>query len=113
MDYQPTLGDELRDAGMALAVSNAEQQLVHQVDLAIVRCVQVRPLFTAEDVRNDVEAAYGPDWAYVQLDRQVSKVIGARLNAQARRGLIATTGQTVKATRPEAHSRRLLVWRRA
>ena len=112
MDGQLTIGDELRDRGMALATSNTERELVHQVDLAIVRCVQQRPLFTAEDVRTEIESAYGDRWPY-GADRSISKVIGARLNAQSRRGLITSSGQTVKATRPEAHSRRLLVWRRA
>lgn len=111
MDRQLTLGEEARDRGMALATSNTDRELVHQVDLAIARCIQQRPLFTAEDVRDQVEAAYGP--AFEDVTRQVSKVIGARLNAQARRRLIVTSGQTTKATRPEAHARRLLVWRRA
>jgi hypothetical protein len=40
----------------------------------------------------------------------VSKVIGGRLRAAAVRGDIYTLGETVIALRPEAHSRRMLVW---
>lgn len=111
MDRQLTLGEEHRDRGMALAVTNTDRELVHQVDLAIVRLVQTRPLFTAETVRADLEDAYRAEMPWTPA--AVSKIIGARLNAAARRGLITTTGQTVKAKRPEAHARRLLVWRRA
>jgi hypothetical protein len=112
MDEQLTIGDELRDRGMARAVSNSDREFVHQVDLAIARTRQYRPLFTAEDVREQLEAAYGSGWPTFGLDRNVSKVIGARMNAQARKGYIRTTGMTTKATRPEAHSRRLLIWTR-
>lgn len=107
---QPTLGDALRDRGMALATINTERETVHQVDLAIVRAIQRHPLITAETVRDELEDTYTLLGADVPTG--VSKVIGARLNAAARRGLIRTTGMTTKAARPEAHSRRLLVWTR-
>ena len=110
MDEQLTLGEELRDRGMALAVSNTPDEFVHQVDLAIIRVRQDRPLFTAEDVRADLEAAYGSSWPQAVLDRTVSRIIGARMNAAGRRRLIRNTGSTVTAKRPEAHHRRLSVW---
>jgi hypothetical protein len=104
---QPDLfsGDELRDFGMQAA--ERDRTLICQaVDTAIRILAQTRLLgFTAEDVRlrlrQDVR----------DLD-DVSKVIGARIRANAVAGLIHTRGETVKATRPDAHARRMLTWYR-
>jgi hypothetical protein len=106
MDAQLTLGDELRDRGMAVATTNTPTELVTLVDVAIMVCRDRYPLFTADHVRTLVELEVGDH-------PRLSAVIGARMNAAGRRREIASTGMTTKSTRPEAHSRRLLVWRRA
>ena len=46
-------------------------------------------------------------------DGDIGRIIGARMNAAGRRRQITNTGMTVKSIRADAHSRRLLVWRRA
>jgi len=100
---QLTIGDELRDRGMARAVSNTSDDLVDLVDQAIKVAADRHPLFTADHVRQLVELEVGEA-------PRLSAVIGARMNAAARRRLIRSTGMTTKASRPSAHSRRLLVW---
>lgn len=104
---QLKLGDDLRDSGMALATSNTDGQIVQAVDIAIGVCLSRYPMFTSDHVRDQVEVGMG----YAGAD--IGKVIGARMNAAGRRGDIITTGMTTKSSRPDAHSRRLLVWRRA
>lgn len=103
--HQLTLGDDLRDRGMAVATSNTPVDLVDLVDQAVRVCADRHPLFTADHVRQLVELEVGDH-------PRLSAVIGARMNAAGRRREIVATGQTVKSTRPSAHSRRLLVWRR-
>lgn len=105
-EQQLTLGDELRDRGMAVATINTPAELVELVDQAIAVCSHRHPLFTADHVRQLVELEVGDH-------PRLSAVIGARMNAAGRRGAITATGQTVKSSRPSAHSRRLLVWRRS
>ena len=106
MDDQLTLGDELRDRGMALAVTNTNVELVELVDQAVRVAAERYALFTADHVRQLVELEVG------DVPR-LSAIIGARMNAAGRRREIASTGMTTKSSRPSAHSRRLLVWRRA
>jgi hypothetical protein len=103
---QLTLGDELRDQGMAVATANSDPQLVKAVDAAIEVCAGRYPLFTADHVRDLVTVGMG-------YDGDVGRIIGARMNAAGRRRQITNTGMTTKSTRADAHSRRLLVWRRA
>lgn len=103
---QLTLGDELRDQGMAVATANSDPQLVEAVDAAIEVCAGRYPLFTADHVRNLVTVGMG-------YDGDIGRIIGARMNAAGRRRQITNTGMTTKSTRADAHSRRLLVWRRA
>lgn len=103
---QLTLGDELRDQGMAVATANSDPQLVKAVDAAIEVCAGRYPLFTADHVRNLVTVGMG-------YDGDIGRIIGARMNAAGRRRQITNTGMTTKSTRADAHSRRLLVWRRA
>ena len=103
---QLTLGDELRDQGMAVATANSDPQLVKAVDAAIEVCAGRYPLFTADHVRDLVTVGMG-------YDGDIGRIIGARMNAAGRRGSIIATGQTVKSNRPDSRSRRLLVWRRA
>lgn len=103
---QLTLGDELRDQGMAVATANSDPQLVKAVDAAIEVCAGRYPLFTADHVRDLVRVGMG-------YDGDIGRIIGARMNAAGRRRQITNTGMTTKSTRADAHSRRLLVWRRA
>ena len=103
---QLTLGDELRDQGMAVATANSDPQLVKAVDAAIEVCAGRYPLFTADHVRDPVTVGMG-------YDGDIGRIIGARMNAAGRRRQITNTGMTTKSTRADAHSRRLLVWRRA
>jgi len=103
---QLTLGDELRDQGMSVATANSDPQLVKAVDAAIEVCAGRYPLFTADHVRDLVTVGMG-------YDGDIGRIIGARMNAAGRRRQITTTGMTTKSTRADAHSRRLLVWRRA
>jgi hypothetical protein len=101
--HRPT-GDELRDSGIA-AAERDRVIVIQAVDLAVATCAEGDDGFTAEDVR----AYLG---RYVRDLDDVSKVIGGRIRAAALTGTIYTTGETVKAARPGAHSRRLLVWYR-
>jgi hypothetical protein len=103
---QPDLftGDELRDFGIQSAESG-RTLIIQAVDTAISICTASDDGFTAEDVR----AWLG---RYVRDLEDVSAVIGGRMRAAALRGDIYTTGETVIARRPDAHSRRLLVWYR-
>ena len=103
---QLTLGDELRNQGMAVATANSDPQLVKAVDAAIEVCAGRYPLFTADHVRDLVTVGMG-------YDGDIGRIIGARMNAAGRRRQITNTGMTTKSTRADAHSRRLLVWRRA
>ena len=103
---QLTLGDELRDQGMAVATANSDPQLVKAVDAAIEVCAGRYPLFTADHVRDLVTVGMG-------YDGDIGRIIGARMNAAGRRRQITNTGMTTKSTRADAHLRRLLVWRRA
>ena len=103
---QLTLGDERRDRGMAVATAGSDPQLVKAVDAAIEVCAGHYPLFTADHVRDLVTVGMG-------YDGDVGRIIGARMNAAGRRRQITNTGMTTKSTRADAHSRRLLVWRRA
>jgi len=103
---QLTLGDERRDRGMAVATASSDPQLVKAVDAAIEICAGRYPLFTADHVRDLVTVGMG-------YDGDIGRIIGARMNAAGRRRQITNTGMTTKSTRADAHSRRLLVWRRA
>lgn len=106
MDTQPDLftGAQLRDHGIEAA--ERDRTLVAQaVDVAIRHAAHAKPDgFTAEDVR-------GRLGRYVRDLDDVGKVIGGRIRAAATSGLIHTTGETITATRPDAHARRMLVWR--
>jgi hypothetical protein len=103
---QPDLfsGEQLRDFGIE-AAERDRTLIIQAVDKAIEICADGGDCFTAEDVR----AWLG---RYVRDLEDVSAVIGGRMRAAALRGDIYTTGETVIARRPDAHSRRLLVWYR-
>ena len=106
MDSQLTFSEQLRDEGMAASIAGAHSAIVRFVDAAIdtqlMRCGGEG--FTSEDVREHLEL--------LEHSATVSKVIGARMNAASRRGVMYSKGETRKATRPDAHARRLLVWYR-
>jgi hypothetical protein len=106
MDSQLTFGEQLRDEGMAAAQINAHSAIVRFVDAAIDTELMLcgGEGFTAEDVRGRL--------TLLEHSATVSKVIGARMNAAAHRGVMFTKGETRKAARPDAHARRLLVWYR-
>jgi len=101
---QPDLftGDELRDYGIA-AAERDRTLVVQAVDKAIEIVAHGGDGFTAEDVRSYLGR-------YVRDLDDVSKVIGGRIRAAAKRGDIYTLGETIIAHRPSAHSRRMLVW---
>jgi hypothetical protein len=110
---QPDLftGDELRDFGIA-AAERDRTLVIQAVDKAIEMLASTYMAhdgharligFTAEHVRDYLGR-------YVKDLEDVSKVIGGRLRAAAVRGDIYTSGETVIAVRPSAHSRRMLVW---
>ena len=101
---QPDLftGDELREYGIA-AAERDRTLVVQAVDKAIEIVAHGGDGFTAEDVRSYLGR-------YVRDLDDVSKVIGGRIRAAAKRGDIYTLGETIIAHRPSAHSRRMLVW---
>jgi hypothetical protein len=104
---QPDLftGPQLRDEGITAAQQDRELAC-QAVDTAIRICAYgTDDGFTAEDVRDYLGR-------YVRDLPEVSKVIGGRIRAAALAGLIHTTGETVTAKRPDAHARRMLIWRR-
>ena len=101
---QPDLftGDELRDMGIE-AAERDRTLVIQAVDKALEICAAGGDGFTAEEVR----AYLG---RYVRDLEDVSKVIGGRIRAAAKRGDIYTLGETIIAIRPSAHSRQMLVW---
>jgi hypothetical protein len=104
---QPDLfsGEQLRDFGIE-AAERDRTLVIQAVDTSIRICADLQPEgFTAEDVR----AGLG---RYVRDLEDVSKVIGGRMRASAVSGLIHTRGQTMTATRTDAHARRMLIWYR-
>jgi hypothetical protein len=106
MDTQLSFGEQLRDEGMQNAEAGAHSAIVRFVDAAIDTELMLcgGEGFTAEDVRGRLEL--------LEHSTTVSKVIGARMNAASKRGVMYSKGETRKATRPDAHARRLLVWYR-
>ena len=101
---QPDLftGDELRDMGIE-AAERDRTLVIQAVDKALEICAAGRYGFTAEELRPYLGR-------YVRDLDDVSKVIGGRIRAAAKRGDIYTLGETIIAHRPSAHSRRMLVW---
>jgi hypothetical protein len=103
---QPDLftGEQLRDFGIA-AAERDRALAIQAVDKAIEYASWPGGPFTAESVRDQLGR-------HTRDLEDVSKVIGGRMRAAALRGEIYTKGETVKAHRADAHSRRLLVWYR-
>jgi hypothetical protein len=103
---QPDLftGENLRDFGIASAERD-RAIAIQAVDKAIEYASWPSGPFTAESVRDQLGR-------HTRDLEDISKVIGGRMRAAALRGEIYTKGETVKAHRADAHSRRLLVWYR-
>jgi len=102
-EQQPLFdGPFLRDSGIA-AAERDRTLVVQAVDTSIRLTAETGDGFTAEDVRRHLGR-------YVRDLDDVSKVIGGRMRAAALAGHIWTRGETIIATRPDAHSRRMLVW---
>jgi antitoxin component HigA of HigAB toxin-antitoxin module len=101
---QPDLftGDELRDFGIA-AAERDRILAIQAVDKAIEFAAWPGGPFTAEQVRDHLGR-------YTRDLEDISKVIGGRMRAAALRGEIFTLGETVRARRASAHSRRMLLW---
>lgn len=98
------LGLDLKAAGQATATYGTPYAIRFAVDAAIKQVAEHRASFTAEHVRDAL--------GHFAESPNVSRVIGARITAAARRKEIYTDGTTQIAARPEAHARRLLVWRK-
>lgn len=104
---QLTLGDEQARQGMDAAVAATHAGVVAFVDYAIDEARSRYLQFTSDHVRQLLYIEHGAEHV------DIGRIIGARMNGAARRGDIVSTGMTVKSTRPDAHSRRLLVWEKA
>jgi hypothetical protein len=102
---QPDLftGEQLRDFGIT-AAERDRTLVIQAVDKAIEMAGRWPGVpFHAEIIRESLGK-------YIRDLDDVSKVIGGRLRAAAVRGDIYTLGETSIASRPSAHSRRMLVW---
>lgn len=103
MSEQLTLtGAQRRDVGMATVDGNADDRWRFEMDCAIRHLARKGRPFTADDV---------PDW--LRDTAHHPSAISARFLAAVRSGLIVDTGRTVRSRRPEAHARRLVVYRGA
>jgi hypothetical protein len=98
------LGLDLKAAGQATATHGTPFVIRFAVDAAIKQCADTLMTFTSESVRDKL--------GHLAEFQDVSRVIGARMSAAARRGEIVTDGATTISMRKEAHARRLLIWHR-
>jgi hypothetical protein len=99
------LGFDFKAAGQATATHGTPFVIRFAVDAAIKQVAQRQHTFTSDDVREAL--------GHFAESPNVSRVIGARMTAAARRREIVTDGSTAIAGRKEAHARRILVWRAA
>ena len=97
------LGLNLKTEGQATATYGTPFAIRFAVDAAIKQVAERRTTFTSDDVREAL--------GHFAESPNVSRVIGARMTAAARRKEIVTDGQTAIAGRKEAHARRILVWK--
>jgi hypothetical protein len=98
---QPDLfaeGLRRRDDGMRTAEHAAHPWVRQALDRAIVDRAATGEPFTADDIRAEVD-----------LLASSPNLLGARINAASRRGLIVRVG-FVQSTRPEAHGRHVAQW---
>lgn len=75
------------------------EQLIHSSSPSL------RFPFTSDDVRSRIESVCG--------EAPAPNYWGCLFQTAARRGLIVSSNQTVRSTRPEARGRRIPLWRAA
>lgn len=97
MTDQLSLGDALKNQGMARVDQAEDEDWKERADEAILELARKPSPFTAEDVRE------------IAGDPSRPNAMGARLSANARRGLIRHYG-FVHARRPERHSSLVILW---
>ena len=92
-------GEARRDAAHA-GLEEHRPEIIRQLRIAAIRISFEKDEFTSDDVR-----------AIVPIPEGINpKVVGAAIAALARANLFLEVGQQ-KSTRPEAHARRITVWR--
>jgi HJR/Mrr/RecB family endonuclease len=96
-------GTQLKLEGQTTATYGTPFVIRFAVDAGIKLVAERQAEFTSEDVRRVL--------GHLAESPNVSRVIGARMTAAARRGEIVSDGRTVAAARKEAHARRLLLWK--
>ena len=101
MTDNPTTGEELRDAGLALVDSNTPESWAKKCDDAIARLAATGADFTADDVR-----------AICGAPPNHPNAMGARFGAAAHDGVIKRVGYA-PSKRPTLHAHPIAVWRRA
>jgi hypothetical protein len=98
-------GEKLKERGMSVAEQSEAMSgstWAQRADATIRALALSREEFTSEDVTRQVG-----------LPVRSSGAVGARMNAAAKRGVIAWTGRMAKARRPNQHAALLKVWRGA
>jgi hypothetical protein len=107
MEHQLSLeldGPTRRDRGMATATAATSPELRTATRTAIAHCADRPYAFTVEDVRRQLER---DGWNLTGIS---PGFLGAAIRSAASDGLIVTYGMTIPSPRPDAHSRRLLLW---
>lgn len=99
---QLTIGEALRDEGIA-AVAEANGEWMDQAAAAIKWLAANHHLFSADDLRRVMDVR-GQEPSH-------HNAYGAAFRVAALAGVIEPTDATHKSTRPDAHARRLVVWR--
>jgi hypothetical protein len=99
---QLELGQALRDEGMDLVQSHNAAWTARALD-ELGTLAHTRPLLSADTLRDRMAL----------LDDQPAhhNAYGAVFATAARMGMLERTDRTVESTRPDAHARRLTVWR--
>jgi len=99
-------GEELRDAGHAGVLAHVGVTTADALYRAIGETMELKAEFTSEDVLELLDPPTREALA------KAPNALGALIRAAARLGYIVPTGRFVKATRREAHARRIAVWRK-
>ncbi len=97
MSRQLTLGDALRDAGMAQTTNAADPQDIAVIDQAIAELNKSGREWSANDLRELLPHVRQP-------------LIGARVRSAAMRKLMVRVGY-IKSTLPASHSDVVSLWR--
>lgn len=95
---QLTIGEALRDAGMAAAWEHSPDDWRRDAIAAIERLARSKEPFTSEDLRAQLGDVPNPN------------AVGHVFQWAARTALIVKTGAYRNATRPEAHATELPLW---